>query len=76
MECPEVLERGRNFRLLAADELPQLLDILATYLPESLKVSVFTVHRYGAFRIFPNRTVVERYICVQRSIVLRSTITL
>ncbi|XP_031787670.1 uncharacterized protein LOC100114973 isoform X1 [Nasonia vitripennis] len=37
MECPEALERGRNFRLLSADELPQLLDFLATYLPESLK---------------------------------------
>ncbi|XP_011494789.1 PREDICTED: uncharacterized protein LOC105359795 isoform X2 [Ceratosolen solmsi marchali] len=37
MECSDALERGRNFRLLAADELPQLLDFLATYLPVSLK---------------------------------------
>ncbi|CAB0041729.1 unnamed protein product [Trichogramma brassicae] len=37
MECPVVLERGRNFRLLASEELPQLLDFLSNYLPESLK---------------------------------------
>lgn len=37
MECPEAMERGRNFRLLAEEELPQLLDFLTGYLPESLK---------------------------------------
>ncbi|XP_034181518.1 uncharacterized protein LOC117604969 isoform X1 [Osmia lignaria lignaria] len=37
MECPEAMERGRNFRLLAEEELPRLLDFLAGYLPESLK---------------------------------------
>ncbi|KAL7291466.1 hypothetical protein TKK_0014734 [Trichogramma kaykai] len=37
MECPVVLERGRNFRLLASEELPELLDFLSNYLPESLK---------------------------------------
>lgn len=37
MECPEAVERGRNFRLLAEDERPQLLDFLAEYLPQSLK---------------------------------------
>ncbi|XP_046749538.1 uncharacterized protein LOC124413180 [Diprion similis] len=39
MERPEeaVQERGRNFRLLHPEELPQLLDFLTGYLPESLK---------------------------------------
>ncbi|XP_017752980.1 PREDICTED: uncharacterized protein LOC108545729 [Eufriesea mexicana] len=37
MECPEAMERGRNFRLLAEEELSRLLDFLAGYLPESLK---------------------------------------
>ncbi|XP_012281374.1 uncharacterized protein LOC105700272 [Orussus abietinus] len=37
MECPEAIERGRRFRLLNDEELPQLLDFLTGYLPESLK---------------------------------------
>ncbi|XP_012264274.2 helicase SWR1-like [Athalia rosae] len=39
MECPEeaVQEQGRNFRLLSPEELPELLDFLTGYLPESLK---------------------------------------
>ncbi|RLU22478.1 hypothetical protein DMN91_004756 [Ooceraea biroi] len=37
MECPEAVERGRNFRLLAEEELSTLLDFLTEYLPESLK---------------------------------------
>ncbi|XP_017885571.1 uncharacterized protein LOC108628272 [Ceratina calcarata] len=37
MEGPEVAVRGQNFRLLAEEELPELLDFLANYLPESLK---------------------------------------
>ncbi|CAL7939209.1 unnamed protein product [Xylocopa violacea] len=37
MECPEAMDRGRNFRLLAEEELPQLLDFLGDYLPASLK---------------------------------------
>ncbi|XP_011875741.1 PREDICTED: uncharacterized protein LOC105566396 isoform X2 [Vollenhovia emeryi] len=37
MECPEAVERGRNFRLLAEEELSKLLDFLTGYLPESLK---------------------------------------
>ncbi|XP_076294571.1 uncharacterized protein LOC143215875 [Lasioglossum baleicum] len=37
MECPEAMDRGRNFRLLAEEELPELLDFLADHLPESLK---------------------------------------
>ncbi|XP_076681418.1 glycine N-acyltransferase-like protein 3 isoform X2 [Andrena cerasifolii] len=37
MECPEAMDRGWNFRLLAEEELSQLLDFLAGYLPESLK---------------------------------------
>ena len=41
MECPEAVERGRHFRLLSTEELPQLLDFLTRYLPDSLKVSLF-----------------------------------
>ncbi|CAD1477026.1 unnamed protein product [Heterotrigona itama] len=37
IQCPEATERGRNFRLLAEEELFQLLDFLTGYLPESLK---------------------------------------
>ncbi|CAK9800429.1 hypothetical protein ANTQUA_LOCUS2447 [Anthophora quadrimaculata] len=37
MECPEAIKPGRNFRPLVEEELPQLLEFLAGYLPESLK---------------------------------------
>lgn len=37
MECPEAVERGRNFRLLAEEELSELLDFLTGHLPDSLK---------------------------------------
>ncbi|XP_014297719.1 uncharacterized protein LOC103575638 isoform X1 [Microplitis demolitor] len=37
MECPGPVESGRNFRLLSEEELPQLLEFLNGYLPESLK---------------------------------------
>ncbi|XP_017794056.1 PREDICTED: uncharacterized protein LOC108575694 [Habropoda laboriosa] len=37
MECPEAMKPGRNFRPLVEEELSQLLDFLAGYLPESLK---------------------------------------
>lgn len=40
MECPEAVERGRNFRLVAEEELSKLLDFLSEYLPESLKVTI------------------------------------
>lgn len=43
MECPEAMERGRNFRLLTEEELPRLLDFLAGYLPESLKVRAISL---------------------------------
>lgn len=38
MECPKVVNRGRNFRLLTEEELPELLDFLGKHLPLSLKV--------------------------------------
>lgn len=44
MECPEAVERGRNFRLLAEEELSKLLDFLTGYLPESLKVRTIILH--------------------------------
>ncbi|KAG8035041.1 hypothetical protein G9C98_001531 [Cotesia typhae] len=37
MDLPGPVESGRNFRLLSEEELPQLLDFLNGYLPESLK---------------------------------------
>lgn len=40
MEGPEPMERGRNFRLLADEELPKLLEFLTEHLPESLKVNL------------------------------------
>ncbi|EGI64395.1 hypothetical protein G5I_07174 [Acromyrmex echinatior] len=40
MECSEAIERGRNFRLLAEEELSKLLDFLTGYLPNSLKTTI------------------------------------
>ncbi|KAL2741690.1 glutamic acid-rich protein-like isoform X2 [Vespula maculifrons] len=37
MECPKVVKRGRNFRLLTEEEQPELLDFLGKHLPLSLK---------------------------------------
>ena len=34
----ELVPEGRNFRLVREEELPQILNFLETYLPESLKV--------------------------------------
>ena len=53
MECPEAIERGRNFRLLAEEELSKLLDFLTGYLPNSLKVLYYSVY-YGSFFIIIN----------------------
>jgi hypothetical protein len=35
----EVVPYGKNFRLVPEDELPELLEYLSQYLPQSLKVS-------------------------------------
>ncbi|XP_020287559.1 uncharacterized protein LOC109856564 isoform X2 [Pseudomyrmex gracilis] len=51
MECPEAIERGRNFRLLAEEELSKLLDFLTEYLPNSLKFHQ-TVHTYMQDRVW------------------------
>lgn len=34
----EVLPEGKNFRLVKQDELPEILEFLSQYLPDSLKV--------------------------------------
>lgn len=49
MEYPEAMERGRNFRLLAEEELPELFVFLDRYLPESLKVRaiMFEICRFA-----------------------------
>ncbi|KYN09167.1 hypothetical protein ALC57_18722 [Trachymyrmex cornetzi] len=44
MECFEAIERGRNFRLLAEEELSKLLDFLTGYLPKSLKVLYYSAY--------------------------------
>ena len=49
MECPEAVERGRNFRLLKNEELPELLDFLTRYLPVSLKVSFSNIFKVKIF---------------------------
>jgi hypothetical protein len=36
----EVVPYGKNFRLVPEDELPELLEYLSQYLPQSLKVSI------------------------------------
>lgn len=35
----EVLPEGKNFRLVHEEELPEILELLGKYLPDSLKVS-------------------------------------
>ncbi|KMQ93230.1 glycine n-acyltransferase-like protein [Lasius niger] len=49
MECPEAVERGRNFRLLAEEELSNLLDFLTGYLPDSLKPNGLVYESVGVF---------------------------
>lgn len=49
MECPEAVERGRNFRLLAEEELSNLLDFLTGYLPDSLKVRIFYLQLFTPY---------------------------
>lgn len=34
----EIIPEGKNFRLVHDNELPEILDILEKYLPESIKV--------------------------------------
>lgn len=55
MECPEAVERGRNFRLLAEEEISKLLDFLTGHLPDSLKVHIIPhaiVHFFIAVNVF------------------------
>lgn len=35
----EILLEGKNFKLVNESELPDIINILATYLPDSIKVS-------------------------------------
>lgn len=51
MECPEAVERGRNFRLLPEEELSNLLDFLTGYLPDSLKVRISNYSFFIAIEI-------------------------
>lgn len=37
----EVLSEGKNFRLVHENELPEIVDILEQYLPDSIKVKFF-----------------------------------
>lgn len=37
----EVLTEGKNFKLVNEDELPEIVEILEQYLPDSIKV-IFT----------------------------------
>lgn len=39
----EIIPEGKNFRLVQDNELPQILEVLEQYLPESLKVSAFFI---------------------------------
>ncbi|XP_032691080.1 uncharacterized protein LOC116853883 [Odontomachus brunneus] len=68
MECPEAVERGRNFRLLAEEELSQLLDVLTGYLPESLKfhqtVLTYMRDRVWEFHFYVAKDWPEDIICL------------
>jgi len=55
MECPEAVERGRNFRLLAEEELSKLLDFLTRYLPDSLKVRIIILRAIVHFLLLINQ---------------------
>lgn len=40
----EVLPEGKNFRLVKEEELPEIIEVLEKYLPESLKVcTLYTI---------------------------------
>jgi len=60
MECPEAVERGRNFRLLAEEELSKLLDFLTRYLPDSLKVRIIILRTIVHFLLLIN----QKYKCL------------
>lgn len=64
MECPEAVERGRNFRLLAEEELSKLLDFLTGYLPESLKVCTAIADHVAHFLKFTEDIVSKMCACV------------
>ncbi|EFN77879.1 hypothetical protein EAI_00560 [Harpegnathos saltator] len=68
MECPEAVERGRNFRLLAEEELSQLLDFLTGYLPDSLKfhqtVLTYMRDRVWEFHFYVAKDWPEDAICL------------
>ncbi|XP_012222372.1 uncharacterized protein [Linepithema humile] len=68
MECPEAVERGRNFRLLAEEELSKLLDFLTGYLPESLKfhqtVLTYMRNRVWEFHFYVANDWPEDAICL------------
>ncbi|KAL0129535.1 hypothetical protein PUN28_001652 [Cardiocondyla obscurior] len=68
MECPEAVERGRNFRLLAEEELSKLLDFLTEYLPNSLKfhqtVLTYMRDRVWEFHFYVANDWPEEAICL------------
>lgn len=68
MEYPEAVERGRNFRLLTTEELPQLLDFLKQYLPESLKfhqtLLTYMKHRVWEFHFYVANDWPEVPVCL------------
>ncbi|XP_014480480.1 PREDICTED: uncharacterized protein LOC106747459 isoform X2 [Dinoponera quadriceps] len=68
MECPEAVERGRNFRLLAEEELSKLLDFLTGYLPDSLKfhqtVLTYMRDRVWEFHFYVAKDWPEDAICL------------
>lgn len=40
----EVLTEGKNFKLVTDSELPEIIDFLSNYLPDSIKVSWYPKH--------------------------------
>ncbi|XP_011056239.1 PREDICTED: uncharacterized protein LOC105147134 isoform X1 [Acromyrmex echinatior] len=68
MECSEAIERGRNFRLLAEEELSKLLDFLTGYLPNSLKfqqtVLTYIQDRVWEFHFYVANNWPEDAICL------------
>lgn len=63
----EVIQEGKNFRLVSVDELPEILNVLAKYLPSSLKVRFhFYMSLYHFYQFFIFTVIIYISIYISR----------
>uniref|UniRef100_A0A1L8DBI1 N-acetyltransferase domain-containing protein n=1 Tax=Nyssomyia neivai TaxID=330878 RepID=A0A1L8DBI1_9DIPT len=64
----EIIPEGKNFRLVQDNELPQILEVLEQYLPESLKfhqtVKTYLNNRVWQFYFYVSKNWPEEPICL------------